>query len=61
MVTVVGEKDIQEVLIAQIEAALSGPRSVKDLQPPLLIDLDTDRMQRFFMAMPLIGWRAQEE
>lgn len=59
--TVVGEKDVQGVLAAQIEAAVSGPGSVEDLQPPLLVDLHADRMQRFFMALPLIGWRAQAE
>lgn len=53
--TVVGEKDIEVVLVAQVEAAISGPRSIVDLQHPSLIDFHTDRMQRFFMALPLIG------
>lgn len=58
---VVGEKDIEVVLVAQTEAAVNGPRSVIDLQPPLLIDLHADGMQRFFMTLPLVGWRAKAE
>lgn len=61
MVTVVGEKNLKVVLVAQVEAAMSGPRSVNDVQPPLLIDLHADGMQRLSMAQPLIGWRAKSE
>lgn len=59
MATVIGEEDLKVVLVAQIEAAMSGPRSVKDVQPPLLIDLHADGMQRLSTAQPLIGWRAK--
>ena len=61
MVAVAGEKDLEVVLVAQIEAAVDGPGSVEDLQPPLLVELHADRMQRFFMALPLIGWRVKSE
>lgn len=56
-VTVVGENDIQVALVAQIEAAEGWPRSVKDLQPPLVVDLHADRKQRFLMALPFKRWR----
>ncbi len=54
-VTVVGEMDVQVVLVVQVEAALHRSRSVVDLQPPLLIDLHADRKQRLFTALPLKG------
>lgn len=43
MITVVGKKDVQLFLVGQIEAALSGTRSVVNLQP-LFINLNADRM-----------------
>ena len=58
--TVIGEKDIEVVLVAQIEAAVSGPRSVKDLHPSLL-DVHTDWVQLFSVALPLVCWRGKAE
>lgn len=58
MVPVIGKKDIYVVLVAQIEAAVRRPRSVKDMQSPLF-DLHAHGLQLVFMALPLVRYREQ--